>query len=127
MAKKWYIKIWKMEKYLDLWSVNHTLAGSLLAGIFLSFGTPLLTSMVISFLMLIGWEFFEIFHHVHETIQNRLSDMIVGMLGFFVAYYLMSNDIVDRNGLFSVLFALFFVLEIWGFWAYEKLKNGIHL
>lgn len=116
-----------MEKYLDLWSVNHTLASCLLAGIFISFNIPLLTSVVISFLILIGWEFFEIFHHVHETIENRISDMAVGMLGFFITYYLMSHNIFNRNGLFSVVFALFFVLEIWGFWAYEKIKNGVKI
>jgi hypothetical protein len=116
-----------MKKYLDFWSINHTLAGSLLAGIFISFNAPLLASVVIAFLMLIGWEFFEIFHHINETIQNRVSDMAVGMLGFFVTHYLMSHNIFNRNGLFSALFVLFLILEIWGFLAYEKIKNGKYL
>jgi len=124
MNKKWYIKIWTMRKYLDLWSVNHTLAGSILASLFIFFNAPFLASMAISFFILLGWEFFEITHKLHETIYNRIFDMIVGMSGFFLTNTLVNNDVFTNKAIFSVVFTVFVILEIWGFSVFEKIKNS---
>jgi hypothetical protein len=125
MDKKWYIKIWTMRKYLDLWSVNHILAGSILASLFIFFNAPFLAAMAISFFILLGWEFYEITHKLHETIYNRICDMIVGMAGFFITNYLVSNRIIENRTIFVVAFTVFVILELWGFTAFEKIKNGV--
>jgi len=124
MEKPWYVKVWKMRKYGDLWSVNHTLAGGILACLFMFFNAPFLAALAISFFILLGWEFYEITHNVHETIYNRISDMIVGMAGFLIVYYLVSNGFIANVRIFSWIFGAFIVLEIWGFTVFEEVKNG---
>jgi hypothetical protein len=123
MGEKWYIKIWAMKKYLDFWSINHTLAGCNLAGLFFFINTRFITSIIAAFLVLLAWEFFEFFHGVHETMQNRASDIIVGMSGFFITHYLMINNVFNNTTFFAIIFLIGLILGIWGFWAYEKIKK----
>jgi len=80
-----------------------------------------------SFLILLGWEFFEFFYGVYETQENKTLDMIMGMFGFFVVYYLMSNNIFNNKILFSILIVLFVILEIWGFSSYEEVKKDSYI
>jgi hypothetical protein len=123
MGEKWYIKIWTGKKYLDLWSINHTLAGCNLAGLFLFVNAHFLASVIATFLILLLWEFFEFFHGIHEVIQNRISDIIVGMCGFFITHYLMLNNAINNTTFFAIIFLVGLILGIWGFWAYEKIKK----
>ena len=122
--KPLYCKIWTMKKYIDLWSLNHILAGSILACLFLFFNVHFFPAIAISFFILLGWEFYELTHNVCETIYNRIFDMIVGMAGFLIANYLVYNKIFTNETIFTVVFAVFVVLELWGFSAFEKVKNG---
>jgi hypothetical protein len=123
MEQKWYIKIWTNKKYLDFWSINHTLAGCNLAALFLFIDTSFLTSIIITFLVLLVWEFFEFFDGMEEVIQNRMSDIIVGMSGFFITHYLMLSDVLNNTIFFAIIFLAGSILGIWGFWAYEKIKK----
>ena len=124
MDKRWYIKIWTERKYLDFWSLNHILAGCMLASIFIFFNISFLTSIIISFLILLAWEFFEFFAGIHETMENKILDVIIGLLGFFITYYLMNNNIFNNLTLFLIIFFPFLILETWGWLAYEKLHQN---
>lgn len=122
MKNKWYVKIWAEGKYIDFWSINHILGGALLAQIFVFLGVNFWISLVISFIIMILWEVYEYKTKVYETIQNRVMDVVVGLLGFFMIYYLVSLDFF-YNGIFYIVFFIFLFLEIWGYIAYQLKKK----
>ena len=123
MREKWYIRIWTSKKYIDFWSTNHTLSGCNLAAIFFFTKTSLLISIIVTLAILIAWEFFEFSHGVKEVIQNRISDVTVGMVGFFVTHYLMLSNVFNNTIFFVVIFLSDSFLGAWGFWAYKRAKK----
>ncbi|MEK6942640.1 MAG: hypothetical protein AABX00_01095 [Nanoarchaeota archaeon] len=122
----WKYDIWREGKYLDLWHVNHTLAGSLLAGITFFFNIKLLLGFVVSVLLMLAWEFYEIIVDIEETIANQILDVLTGILGFFGMFYLL-QIINHSSGLqvFLVVLVVWLSLELWGFVAYKKKKAKI--
>lgn len=78
--------IWREGKWLDLWSLVHFLSGiSLGFGIwFFKFGA--MSSIVIAFLLLVGYELWEAMVKIEETPQNRFMDVVVGMASFLPTF-----------------------------------------
>lgn len=78
--------IWREGKWLDLWSVVHFLSGISVAFGIALFGFELLAASLIAFLMLVAYELWEAMVQIHETPQNRVMDVVVGMTSFFLAH-----------------------------------------
>src|SRR3989344_6531260 len=78
--------IWREGDYLDLWSVPHFLSG-LLVGFLLYFThIEFLPACLISVLLLIMYEMFEVLIEIEETWMNRILDVVVGMMSFSLAF-----------------------------------------
>lgn len=125
----WYISVWKNKSYIDLWSVNHFLAGVLLEGVAVFVGMEFWASFIIAMLILIGWEIFEITNHIEETIGNRFTDLFLGAIGFLLLHYLFTSWLSSVGFYITFIIALivWVVLELWGFCAYRSVKNhGVH-
>lgn len=122
----WKIGIWKEGKYFDLWHVNHFLAGVLLAGVTLIFGIDLFWGFVVSFILMIAWEFFEYFSKIHETMFNRIMDVFLSTLSFGLVVYLEQNILSQAEfmQMFYVSLVLYIFLELWGFRAYQIAKEA---
>ena len=114
MKQTWYNRIWTTKKYCDLWSTNHTLAGCVLSGVFLLANVSFLTSTIATFLILLSWEFFELICHIKEKVHNRIVDMTVGMLGFFITRQLMLKNISNDSLFLAIIVTAFLVMEILG-------------
>jgi len=117
--EKWYMRIWREGKYVDLWSLNHTLIGAVLAGFFEIVGVPVIISLIISTLVIVGWEFWEVFKKISEAFWNKIIDVVTGILGFLGMHYLLgvsSHELI----LFLIVLAVYLVLEVWGYWVYKK-------
>ncbi len=78
--------IWREGKWLDLWSVVHFLSGISVAFGIALFGFELLAASVIAFLLLVAYEMWEAMVQIHETPQNRIMDVVVGMTSFFMVH-----------------------------------------
>jgi hypothetical protein len=83
--------IWREGKYLDLWSAVHFLSGASLGlGFyflrFLNIGVT--GSIVIVFLLLVAYELWEAMVRIAETPQNRVLDVVVGMVSFLPFFLL---------------------------------------
>lgn len=116
----WYYDIWVNGKYLDLWSVNHTLAGVVIAGPLYYFSVPTIYSLIISLVLIVGWEVFEIVYEIYETWQNRSTDVITGVIGFFFIWYFYPYwNTNTQIYIYSVSLFVFLVLEMWGYIAYR--------
>jgi len=74
--------MWREGKYLDLWSVPHFLSGIVVGWSLYAIGFGFKESAVISFLLLVLWECFELFAEIEEGWINRGLDVVVGMVSF---------------------------------------------
>ncbi|MFZ2763742.1 MAG: hypothetical protein WAX80_01745 [Minisyncoccia bacterium] len=112
--------IWKHGKYLDLWSLVHFLSGFVLCGFFYWLELSFLWAFIYSALLLVLWEVFEFFIKIIEPSWNVTVDILVGLLGFFLAawlYFLRSE--FDTSIYLAVVLATI-TLALWGFLDYLK-------
>ena len=65
---------------LNLWSLGHFVQWSLV-------GRFILTNWYVFLILSIGWEFLELalpYEFAKETIENKISDVIVNIVGFWI-------------------------------------------
>ena len=124
--KPWFIKVWVEGKYIDLWAVNHILAGAILAGIFTLSGLNLFFGLAISTVLMIAWEVIEIWQDQIEFLGNKVLDVLLGIAGYVVMYLIVLKvDISQSLLILFVVTPIWVILEIWGFLSlrYEEKKN----
>lgn len=118
--------IWREGQWVDLWSVVHLFSGvSLGFGLYLChFGTR--ETLIIGFLLLVGYELWEHVVDIVETTTNRVMDVVVGMVAF-VPTYVWAAPHLSRT-LFVLLFGLELtgniVLSVFG-WAASKKASAL--
>ena len=102
--------IWREGKWLDLWSVVHFLSGiSLGLGIsFFKFGT--VSSVIIVFLLLVAYEMWEAMVKIEETPQNRVMDVVVGMVSFLPTFFFVTPMLAQKD--IIIAFSLVFLWNI---------------
>ncbi|MBM3261803.1 hypothetical protein FJY93_05355 [Candidatus Kaiserbacteria bacterium] len=114
--------IWREGKWLDLWSVVHFLSGiSIGLGIaFFDFGT--IASTVIVFILLVAYEMWEAMVQIHETPQNRVMDVVVGMASFLptFAYFGRAHESSAFILAFGIVLTLNIVLATMGWYESRK-------
>ena len=79
---------WKHGRYLDGWSVVHFLSGFVLGCLFYWLGLGFPSAFIASLACLFAWEGFEAAIKIIEPSPNVFVDVIVGILGFFLAAHL---------------------------------------
>ena len=124
--KPWFIKVWVEGKYVDLWAVNHILAGAILAGIFTLSGLNLFFGLAISTVLMIAWEVIEIWQDQIEFLGNKVLDVLLGIAGYVLMYLIVLKvDISQSLLILFVVTPIWVILETWGFLSlrYEKKKN----
>ncbi len=121
--ENWYVKIWAEGKYLDFWSINHTLSGGVLASLFFLLKVQFWPSLFISFLFLLAWEIYEVLRKIKESAWNKFFDVATGVLGFFATHYLIALDVFKTINIFWTVSLLFAFLEIWGYKAYVTKRS----
>ena len=127
MNNSWKVKIWKNKSYVDLWSVNHFLAGVLLFGLSAFFDMGFWSGLIISLILMIVWEIYELLNNVIETKWNRFFDILLGTLGFLIFFFL-NGSYLSRTGFFTVFICalvIWLTLQLWGYHAYKVIKKGI--
>jgi|SRR3989338_10420591 len=112
--KDWYFKVWKERNYFDLWHINHLLAGILLAGLVIFFDFGFLIGIISSLIIMVSWEIFEILKKVKESNFNRAMDIILGVVGFFILYFIQDRYILS---FFTISFIVWTFMELWGYSA----------
>lgn len=77
--------------YIDRWSIIHLSVG-LMLGLFFAVYYPRKFSWLIVLALLIVYEIFEVFLtgilFVSETPTDTVWDLIIGMIGFFIFYFI---------------------------------------
>jgi len=113
--------LWKEGKYIDLWTIPHILAGVVLCGFFNLFGIEFYLNLILSTLIMIGWEFFELYVlDVHEYITNKVTDVVTGVIGFFFTYELILKFSIKTMFPWIVAVTMIWLLlNYWGFKAHK--------
>lgn len=120
-------KLWEEGRYVDLWSVPHLLAGVILAGIFYYLEFNLLWNFITSFLVMVLWEIFEFAFNIKEHMTNKVMDVVIGIMGFFLMYPFLIYFGLKIMPYLIILGAIYAILNAWGFYAYYTRKNNKNL
>lgn len=118
------LNFWKEGEFIDPWSIPHFLFGVIFAGIFYYLGVHFWIAVIISFCLMVSWEFYEKGRGFKEKIPNKILGVILGLTGFFIMTFLMINLKTPYNlGLFILTLGILLILEMWGFRAYKIKYN----
>ena len=113
--------IWREGKWIDLWSVVH-----LLTGVSVGVGMPVfhfsaIPTIIIVSLALALYEMWEAMVKIHETPQNRVTDVVCGMASFLPSFFLTEHLIfVQTASLFFPILAVNVSLAVMGWQASTK-------
>lgn len=122
--KPWYVTIWDEGGYVDVWSINHTLGG-ILSFLFIALtGIPLIIGFPIVIALAGIWEYYEYFKGIEETLPNRIIDILIAGVAFFVMHWIIQRyQSLNLVQLFVSFGILTILLNVWGFWAMEIEKG----
>jgi glycopeptide antibiotics resistance protein len=89
-------RTWAEGRYFDLWMLVHFASG--LAGGFSNVHFGLTTAQVfgLAIALMLLWELLELTQGVHESVSNRVLDIIVGLAGVWLALVIAAR-ISDRT------------------------------
>ena len=113
---------WREGAWLDLWSVVHLLSGTSIGlGAYALHLTPTLTTLLVLFL-LVSYELWEAFVHITEAVTNRCMDVVVGMVGYSLTFYLLGPllSLVELWCGLSILVLTTTTLSVFGWHASQK-------
>jgi len=82
--------VWQEGKWLDMWSVVHFLSGVTMGFFPKYLGLDPYPAYIVAFLLLVMYEMFEAMVDIEETPQNRVMDVVVGMVSFVPSYHITS-------------------------------------
>jgi len=120
MSKK--LDLWKEGKYVDLWTIPHVIFGGISMFIFSYLGLNLLLNFLISVFIMVFWEFFELyFLGVKEHLPNKVMDVVTGIIGFGIMYYLARTYELSSLWIyFWIMLVVWLALNLFGLYASRK-------
>lgn len=80
---------WQKGRAFDLWSIPHFLFGVLMAFLPFLIGISFLSALALTIIFAMLWEVYEKFVDIKETMQNSLLDIILPIVAFTLASYVL--------------------------------------
>jgi hypothetical protein len=114
--------VWREGEWLDLWSVVHFLSGlSVGFGLYVLHFSPF-ASTLLAFLFFVFYEMWEMLVQIQETPANRFMDVVVGMVSFLLAFFVLAPPLSSVLLIFAFGFALAanIVMSVFGWRASQK-------
>jgi hypothetical protein len=115
--------IWQEGRYYDAWMFVHFLAGVVLGFSMIILKVETFTAYMLTVVLLILWEFFEIIKKIVEHKENRLGDIVIGILGFIFSFSISPIFIHNFLTPFIVCLVVFIISSIIGWTRYFKYKK----
>jgi len=108
--------VWKHGRYVDTWSVVHLLSGMLLGSGLYKLGYGLVWAGLFALFAMLLWELFEWVVKISESLPNIALDIVIGLLGFLLAFCLHAYGGVPFDlASFTALASVTALLALWGF------------
>ena len=79
---------WSEVGAIDLWLIVHILWGAVIGLFLIKKGKKFFSSLIISAILIIGWEYGEYLWGIDELWTNIGLDIIIGLVGFVIGYRL---------------------------------------
>lgn len=113
------LSLYKEGVFVDMWTVAHILFGLICFFIIYENIKNFKKSLLIIFLLAVFWEFIEIKINVEEFFSNRIVDVLVTLIAFFVIYFLSKkNKVIKNKILFYVILFVYFCVNFFGWFGY---------
>ncbi len=114
--------IWREGKWLDMWSVVHFLSGISIGLCIYFLQIEALASVIITLLLLIAYEMWEMLVHIEEAPTNRFMDVVVGMISFLPTFFILAPAISEKSFILYLSFVLILniVMSVLGWHASQK-------
>lgn len=104
--KSWHDRSLWEQPFVDLWAIPHTLFGVLVASVVAFLGWSMSWGVVATIALAILWEFLEELGGTTEYFSNRISDVIVATLGYFIAWAIIAHWGLDHATTTRLLIAV---------------------
>ena len=112
---------WLGGKYWDWWMVIHLLSGLILGLALRLLGVPAAFAFVTAFVLILLWEIFELIRKIYEPTSNILIDVIVGLIGYFLAFYAIPSFGVTADvSILAAVVVVWLVLEYSGWRSWRR-------
>lgn len=120
----WRHLIWTEGKYIDFWSIPHILIGFVIGVLLIDLlKLSFLISLFAVTIIKIGWEIWEDKYLIKEQFTNKIFDVICGIIGFLIFYFL--NDPNALNlGMLIITSSSWLILASWGYVSMHKLSSN---
>lgn len=81
---------WREGRYFDLWMLVHAMMGVVIGLAAVYFDISFAVAVWAAFIGMVVYEVLEDVFNIHEVIENRVLDVIFGIIGVMVSYYVAS-------------------------------------
>jgi hypothetical protein len=116
--------IYKEGTFIDLWSIPHFLAGVIIGLPLLQHGVGFWTAGAIVLILCTMFEIVELAFDIHESMANRITDVVLPMIAYPAAYYsFITRDPDINNALLVFSSVLYILIIIPGWLLYQKRKR----
>lgn len=118
---------WGEARYFDLWALPHLLSGVGLAFFFLAMGGLRAFSYGLTLFILAGWELLvEGPLGIREVRENSVLDVIIGFIGFVLAYEIgrLTLGMEAIRALFVFDIIVLSLLSLFGWFDFQKRRRG---
>ena len=113
---------WEEHEYIDMWTSVHFLGGLVGGGaghiVGLSVGWMLVCGVVLG----TTWEVVEYHLHIEEYFINRISDVVIALIGAYAMFVVFVNT--SPRLLFEI-FVVVLIAVIWTLFGYEGFRTHV--
>ncbi|MFC1802329.1 hypothetical protein ACFLY7_02720, partial [Patescibacteria group bacterium] len=109
---------WQEGILADYWSMVHLLTGVVLGLVTAFFGFSFLVSVIVVFMVMVLWEFFEILLNIGETLSNRFIDVMTSMVVFPPVFIYAPENSKLLIALIIILVIILLILDYYGWKNY---------
>jgi TctA family transporter len=111
------LELWE-RSFFDFWAIPHFLFGFIAFYLLQKFDFKKISAFVVTIILAILWEFFEIYIGVVEQLSNRFADVFWTFLALIILISLKKNGFKNDKKLFWWSFAIFWLVTVLGWTAF---------
>jgi len=112
---------WQEREYVDFWNIPHLLFGAMFFCICFLFNLRFVFSLILLIILKMAWEIYEQKNFIRETPANSVLDVITGIIGFLLSYFIINN--MNFKIYFICIVLSYIILVTWGLLNLDKDKR----
>mgnify|MGYP006169521859 CR=1 FL=1 len=106
---KYFNDFYWERAYFDMWTIPHIFFGVILGALAYKLGLKFKTGMWITIILAILWEIFELIIVWEEAVSNRVTDILVAVIGYYIVWKILEKHPRDSKFNKSALIISLFI------------------